>query len=85
MFVFLLFLHLNLTQMQNDELPFYLGEQYWKNPDEFNPERFTNDQNEIITPEAFIPFGYGNKPSFFMIFKWFRVKYNAYNLIFQID
>jgi cytochrome P450 len=48
---------------------FYLGEQYWKNPDEFNPERFINDQNEIITPEAFIPFGYGNKSSFFMDFK----------------
>ena len=42
----------------------YLGEQYWKDPDEFNPDRFINDQNEIVTPEAFIPFGYGNDSSY---------------------
>ena len=46
----------------------YSGEQYWKDPDVFNPERFINDQNEIVTPEAFIPFGYGNCPNDFLLF-----------------
>ena len=41
----------------------FKGEAYWKDPDEFVPERFINDSNEIVTPEAFIPFGYGIRSS----------------------
>jgi hypothetical protein len=41
-------------------LCYYSGEQYWK-----DPERFINDQNEIVTPEDFILFGHGNGWSVF--------------------
>jgi cytochrome P450 len=39
----------------------FQGEKYWKDPDDFNPDRFINDNNEIQTPDAFIPFGYGKR------------------------
>ena len=36
------------------------GEQYFKDPDAYKPERFLNKEGtEIVVPEAFIPFGYG--------------------------
>ena len=37
------------------------GDQYWEDADDFNPDRFINDKNEIVTPEAFIPFGFGKQ------------------------
>ena len=37
------------------------GEKYFKDADIFKPERFLNENNEIVVPEAFIPFGYGKK------------------------
>ena len=40
-------------------IKYFKGEKYWTDPDLFNPDRFINDKNEIVTPEAFIPFGYG--------------------------
>ena len=43
----------------NEILILFKGEKYWKDPDAFEPERFINQQNQIQTPEAFIPFGYG--------------------------
>ncbi len=35
------------------------GEQYWKDPEVFNPERFLDTSGNVQVPEAFIPFGVG--------------------------
>jgi cytochrome P450 len=32
---------------------------YWKNPDDFDPERFTKDEVKLRTPFTFLPFGGG--------------------------
>nr|WAQ80662.1 methyl farnesoate epoxidase/farnesoate epoxidase [Tigriopus japonicus] len=37
------------------------GEKYFDEPDKFKPERFLNEQNKVVVPEAFIPFGYGKR------------------------
>jgi len=31
----------------------------WKNPNEFNPNRFITEDNQFVKPEYFIPFSYG--------------------------
>ncbi len=40
-----------------------LNEKYWKNPLEFNPDRFSpeNIKENDIYKEVFFPFGYGGK------------------------
>ena len=40
---------------------FYLGEKYFDRPNEFLPERYLNNNNEVELPEPFIPFGYGEE------------------------
>ena len=32
---------------------------FWKDPEEFNPERFLNNAGELNVPEEFAPFGLG--------------------------
>lgn len=38
-----------------------LGEEYWKEPKAFKPERFVNDHGQIIKPSHFIPFSTGKR------------------------
>ena len=37
----------------------FLGENYWKNPEKFDPNRFFDTNGKLNIPEAFIPFGLG--------------------------
>jgi len=38
------------------------GEKYFSRPQEFSPERFLSQDGQIVViPEAFIPFGYGER------------------------
>lgn len=37
----------------------HLDEKYWDNPAKFNPERFSDDNKNNITPGAYVPFGVG--------------------------
>ena len=37
----------------------FLGENYWKNPEKFDPNRFFDTSGKLNIPEAFIPFGLG--------------------------
>ena len=31
----------------------------WEDPDEFRPERFMDEEGNMVKPEAFVPFGMG--------------------------
>ncbi len=35
------------------------GSELWKDPEEFRPDRFLNDKNELINLDKIIPFGWG--------------------------
>lgn len=39
----------------------HMDKDYWKNPDEFYPERFLNENMEVINSERLIPFGLGRR------------------------
>ncbi|XP_011495207.1 PREDICTED: probable cytochrome P450 303a1 [Ceratosolen solmsi marchali] len=45
---------LNFRTAHNDK-------SYWKNPEEFDPQRFLNDQGKFQQNNAFIPFGLGKR------------------------
>lgn len=34
---------------------------YWKDPIEFRPERFLDEEGNVINDDHFVPFGYGMK------------------------
>lgn len=34
-------------------------EKYWNNPKKFNPERFSDDNKDMIVPGTYMPFGVG--------------------------
>ncbi|KAG5683596.1 hypothetical protein PVAND_012869 [Polypedilum vanderplanki] len=38
-----------------------MDEKNWKNPTEFMPERFLNDDGDLVYPDYFIPFGMGKR------------------------
>lgn len=40
-------------------LGLHLDEQYFKNPNKFDPDRFNDENKETIRPGTYIPFGYG--------------------------
>ena len=37
----------------------HMSEKHWTQPKQFRPERFLDDDNNVIKPEAFVPFGIG--------------------------
>ncbi|CAG0882843.1 unnamed protein product [Cyprideis torosa] len=39
----------------------HMSEEHWNNPQEFNPERFINEEGRVVKPEAFMPFGSGRR------------------------
>ncbi|KAF2359669.1 Cytochrome P450 [Trinorchestia longiramus] len=39
----------------------HMSPKYWDKPTEFRPERFINEQGRLSTPQAFIPFGKGQR------------------------
>ena len=38
----------------------------WEKPDDFDPNRFLDDQGQVIKKETFIPFGLGQLNSYFL-------------------
>uniref|UniRef100_A0A6G1RU84 Cytochrome P450 family 3 subfamily A member 4 n=1 Tax=Hypotaenidia okinawae TaxID=2861861 RepID=A0A6G1RU84_9GRUI len=48
--------------------------EYWPEPDEFRPERFSKDSKESIEPYAFLPFGAGPRNCIGMRFAFLTMK-----------
>jgi len=38
-----------------------MNEEVWKNPFEFKPDRFLDDNNNLINADKILPFGIGKK------------------------
>ena len=38
----------------------FMDKQHWGDPENFRPERFLNEKNDIVNAERVIPFGFGN-------------------------
>ena len=55
----------------------FLGENYWKNPEKFDPNRFFDTNGKLNIPEAFIPFGLG----MFLIILRSSVKFMSQTLV----
>ena len=47
----------------------HMDEKYWKDPYEFRPERFLDEQGHLIQHDYFLPFGSG---LFILLFKSFK-------------
>lgn len=39
----------------------HMSPKYWDEPEEFRPERFINEHGRLTVPQAFIPFGKGQR------------------------
>ena len=37
----------------------HMSDQHWRQPKQFRPERFLDEDNKVTKPDAFIPFGIG--------------------------
>ena len=42
----------------------HMSDQHWREPKQFRPERFLDEDNKVTKPDAFIPFGIGMYTSF---------------------
>ena len=38
----------------------HMSDQHWREPKQFRPERFLDEDNKVTKPDAFIPFGIGS-------------------------
>ncbi|XP_051017154.1 cytochrome P450 3A2-like [Acomys russatus] len=48
--------------------------QYWNDPEEFHPERFSKENRETINPYVFLPFGHGPRSCIGMRFALMNLK-----------
>jgi len=47
--------------VQSNLKKFMMDPQLWKNPDNFDPDRFLNEERKFTKPEYFVPFGHGKR------------------------
>lgn len=60
-------------------------EKYYKNPEKYDPERFNDENKELIQPGSYIPFGYGPRVCIASRFALLETKVLLFNLFANFD
>jgi cytochrome P450 family 6 len=69
------------TQVMIPNIAIHYDERYWKNPQEFNPDRFTAEESAERPNMAFMPFGEGPRNCIGMRFALVNVKFAIATII----
>lgn len=62
-------------------LAFHRDPNLYENPDQFNPDRFSEQYKRTINPFSFLPFGEGPRACIGMKFGWMQTKFGLAKLL----